>query len=253
MNHVFQPIRPYPILARAALLASSLLLACGATAAAAASPASTSTVEPFTADYSASYMGLKANGKMSLAKADGDRWAYSLLISGIGAELKQSTTFDEHDGTWRPLSGSDSTRGNSGLAAMLVKKKDINANYDWATGVATWSGDIKSDRSGPVKLKKGDVDALLLNLALVRDVKAGKPLTYRMVDDGRAKTLACTAEGKESITVSGKAYPSTKAVCDNGDDKQIVVWVADDLPVPARIVQRKNGKDNIDLTLTSVQ
>jgi hypothetical protein len=35
-------------------------------------------------------------------------------------------------------------------------------------------------------------------------------------------------------------------------NKQTVVWVVDGLPVPARILQRKDGKDEMDLRLKSV-
>ncbi|MGO4781046.1 DUF3108 domain-containing protein, partial [Lysobacter sp. 2RAB21] len=93
-----------------------------------------------------------------------------------------STTFDENAGQLRPLSGSDSSK-------VLTKKKTKNASYDWSRGVATWTGDVKPDRAGPIKLQSGDLDALLINLALVRDANAGKPMSYRMVEDGRTKQL----------------------------------------------------------------
>ena len=223
---------------------STLLIAIAFTLASAPALA----IKPFSADYQASYKGLSANGHMSLAPAGGDRWTYSLTINGAGAELKQSTVFEDKDGVWRPLSGSDSTRGVSGLGALLVKAKSSRADYDWNKGVATWSGDVKDDRAGPIPLQPGDVDALLLNLTLARDLAAGKSLRYRMVDDGRAKTLACQATGSDPLTIGGQQKPANKAVCDDGN-KQIIVWVVDGLAAPARILQRKNGKDDIDLRL----
>src|SRR3546814_614196 len=106
-------------------------------------------VEPFTADYQASYMGMQADGKMTLAPAGDDRWRYSLNISNALASLSQSTVFEEHNGQWRPISSKDSSN-------VLVKKSDKRAEYDWSKGVASWSGDVKADRAGPVKLKPGD-------------------------------------------------------------------------------------------------
>ena len=32
--------------------------------------------------------------------------------------------------------------------------------------MATWTGDVKPDRAGPVKLQAGDLDAMLINLAI---------------------------------------------------------------------------------------
>ena len=127
-------------------------------------------VKPFTADYEASVMGgISADAQMTLASAGGDRWNYVLSVDSPVATLRQSTVFEARGGAWRPLSGNDSTQ-------MLIKKSQKNASYDWAKGEARWSGDVKADRAGPVKLQDGDLDAMLLNLAIVRDVAAGKPL-----------------------------------------------------------------------------
>jgi hypothetical protein len=201
-------------------------------------------LKPFSADYQASYMGLQGSGRMVLAKAGDSRWKYSLDVRSTIANLSQSTTFDEHGGQWRPLSGNDSS-------LLLIKKSDKHATYDWAHGQARWSGDVKSDRSGPVALKPGDMDAMLINLAIARDVQAGKPLVYRMVDDGRAKQLNYQVVGKDTVTIGGKSQPATRIARTDGD-RQTVLWVVDGLPVPARILQRKDGSDEMDLKLTSI-
>lgn len=208
-------------------------------------------IEPFTAAYQANYMGLDATATMTLAPAGGDRWKYSLDIAGMGAKLGQSTVFETRGGQWRPVSSTDSQQGTSGLAAMLVKKKRVDATYDWARGEARWTGDVRDGRAGPVKLQAGDLDAMLLNLALVRDVNAGKPLDYRLVEDGRARPQSYKIAGKETVSVGGQQRQATKVVRDDGD-RQLIAWVVDDLPVPARILQRRNGKDHIDLRLKSV-
>lgn len=202
-------------------------------------------IEAFTADYQASYMGMQASGKMSLAPAGGDRWRYTLDISNSLATLKQSTVFEDHKGQWRPISSED-------VSQVLVKKSAKTASYDWGQGVASWSGDVKADRSGPIKLKAGDMDALLINLALVRDFKAGKPMTYRLVDDGRVKQLSYKAAGKEQISVGGEQREATKVVNTDGD-KQTIAWLVEDMPIPARILQRKDGQDAIDLRVKSVK
>jgi len=229
-KNLFRTLTRKPVLA-AALLA----IAC--------SPAFA--VEPFTADYSANYMGLEGNGTMTLARSGGDRWTYTLNIRSSLAQLTQSTVFEDHDGQWRPLSGNDST-------VLLIKKKNKSASYDWGRGEARWSGDVKADRSGPVKLHAGDLDAMLVNLAIPRDLAAGKPLNYRMVDDGRAKPMTYQVAGKEAVTVGGKSQQATKVSRTDGN-KQTIVWVVDGLPVPARILQRKDGKDEVDLRLNSVR
>lgn len=211
------------------------------TSALAAQPAA---LKPFTATYNASYMGLHGTATMSLATSGNDRWKYSLDIDSVLARLGQHTVFDANGGQWRPLSGTDSS-------SLLIKKNTKKAVYDWSAREARWSGDIRSDRAGPVPLQAGDLDAMLLNLAIPRDVAAGKPLDYRMVDNGRAKQMHYDVAGKDTIQVAGKQQPATKVTQTNGD-KQTILWVVDGIPVPARILQRKNGKDEMDLTLQSV-
>ena len=201
-------------------------------------------IKPFSADYQANYMGLQGNGRMTLTSAGGDRWKYSLDIHSTLAQLSQSTVFEDNGGKWRPLSGSDSS-------SLLVKQINKTANYDWSRGEASWSGDVKPDRSGPVKLQGGDLDTMLVNLAIAGDVAAGKPLNYRVVDDGRAKSMSFQIAGKDMITVSGKSQQATKVTRTDGN-KQTVLWVVDGLPVPARILQRKDGRDDMDLQLKSL-
>lgn len=235
MRYINLPMIPTSTKLRGLFAAAALLIA--------SAPAMA--IEPFTANYQASYMGMQADGKMTLTPAGDSRWRYSLDISNALANLSQVTVFEEHAGHWRPISSKDSSQ-------VLVKKSDKSATYDWSKGVANWSGDVKPDRAGPIKLKAGDMDALLINLALVRDLAAGEPLSYRMVDDGRVKKLSYKVVGKDTITVAGKQRQATKVVNTDGD-KQTVAWLVEGMPIPARILQRKDGKDTIDLRVKSVQ
>ena len=203
-------------------------------------------VKPFTADYQANVKGtISADAQMTLAAAGGDRWNYVLSVNSPIATLRQTTVFEDHGGNWRPLSGNDYTQ-------MVFKKSQKNASYDWSKGEARWSGDVKADRAGPVKLQDGDLDAMLLNLAIVRDVAAGKPLNYRMVDNGVVRQQNYQNLGKDTVTVAGKPRSATK-VSRTSENKQVTVWVVDGYPVPARILQQKDGKDELDLVLKSVR
>ena len=202
-------------------------------------------VDPFNADYAASWKGVEANAQITLASVGGNRWSYTLDISNKLGSARQATTFEDRGGLWRPLSGNDTTQ-------MLFKKSQKNASYDWAKGEARWSGDVKPDRMGPVKIQDGDLDAMLLNLAIVRDMGAGKPLNYRVVDNGVVRQQSYQNLGQETVTVAGKPLSATK-VSRTSENKQVIVWVVDDYPMPARILQRKDGKDELDLVLKAVR
>ena len=207
---------------------------------------------PFTATYEAWYEGSRqGDGVMRLAQAGDGRWTYSLDVRGTegmaaiaGADLSQSTTFDVANGHWRPLAGSDSSK-------LLFKSSTRKASYDWTRGEARWTGDVKPERAGPVKLRAGDMDAMLLNLALARDVAAGKPLSYRLVENGRAKQHVYKVAGKEQVTIGGRAHEATKVVRTD-DEKQTVAWIVKGIPVPVRILQRDEGEDKMDLRLVSI-
>ena len=220
-----------------------LSLATAALAALASLPALA--MQPFTADYRASFMGLQANGVMTLAAESNGQWRYTLQVKNPLAELSQSTLFDEQAGRLRPLSSHD-------LTVVPFKRRAVDTRYDWNSSQATWSGDVKPERRGPVRLQSGDMDGLLINLAIARDVAAGKPLNYRMVDGGRAKTLAYRVIGKENVTVEGRSVEATKVSRVDGDKEQIA-WIAPNMPVPVRLLQREGGKDALDLTIKSLR
>lgn len=200
-------------------------------------------VEAFTASYQANALGMQGEGQMVLAPRGGNRWQYSLSVRNSLVDLSQQTEFDVQGDWLRPLSSSDVSR-------MLIKRKAVQTHFDWDKRQARWSGDIKPERAGPAALKDGDMDALLINLAIVQDIGAGRAPNYRLVENGEVKTLSYKLAGKEKITIAGKTYTATKAVRDTGK-RQMIVWIVPEMPVPARILQRENGQDAIDLQIKS--
>ena len=200
-------------------------------------------VEAFNANYTASYMGMSANGEMSIAPAGSNRWTYTMRINNRMGSLSQSTTFDVVGNQFRPLSSTDASQ-------VLVRRKSVRSTYDWNAGQARWSGDVKDDRAGPIALRADDMDALLMNLAIARDAPAGRSLSYRMVENGRARQMNWQSHGREAVTIGGQFHQATRVSQTDGN-KQMVLWVVEGIPVPVRILQRKDGKDEIDLRMTS--
>ena len=201
-------------------------------------------LKPFNASYRASYNNMAANATMSLAPAGANRWTYNMSVQNPLVQLNRSATVDASGSQLRPI-------GNRETINMLVKKKSKQASFDWSAGQATWSGDVKADRRGPVKLQAGDVDGMTLNLAIVRDALAGKPMRYRLIENGKAKPLAFTNAGKETVTVDGKPMQAIKVSGSDGDSR-MTVWVVNGIPLPVRIQQQDDDGDTIDLRLQSV-
>jgi hypothetical protein len=202
----------------------------------------TGALEATQARYQVSYNGMSAPGSMSM-RPQGGRWLVSLEMGNALASIDQATVFDVSSGRLRPL-------GSSRHVSTPLSRKAIVARFDWRAARATWSGDIKPARAGPVILQAGDVDPLLLNVALVRDALAGKPMRYRMLENGRARTLSYQRLGKVRMTVAGSSREAIKLFAASGS-KQYVVWVVPGFGLPVRMIQHEAGGDTIDMRMQS--
>ena len=200
-------------------------------------------LKPFTAQYEASFKGISAGGAMTLSR-QGQRWTYAMGLRNAMANLSQATVFEEAAGRYRPLGGSD-------RSTYLMKTRAVVTLYNWKGMQARWTGDVKPQRAGPVAMQPGDMDALLVNLALVRDIGFGRTsMSYRLLENGKAKSMTYRVAGREKITVGGRALDTTRVVQSAGS-KQTAVWIAPGVPTPVRIVQREDGSEVFRLQLTS--
>ena len=219
------------------------MLALSLAAALAMAEAPAHALKPFTAQYEASFKGISAGGAMTLSR-QGQRWTYAMGLRNAMANLSQATVFEEAAGRYRPLGGSD-------RSTYLMKTRAVVTLYNWKGMQARWTGDVKPQRAGPVAMQPGDMDALLVNLALVRDIGFGRTsMSYRLLENGKAKSMTYRVAGREKITVGGRALDTTRVVQSAGS-KQTAVWIAPGVPTPVRIVQREDGSEVFRLQLTS--
>ena len=73
-----------------------------------------------------------------------------------------------------------------------------------------------------------------------------------LVDVGRIKPMTYRVIGKENMTVGGKTVDTTKVSRVDGNKEQIA-WVAPNMPVPVRLLQREDGQNSLDLTIKSLR
>lgn len=199
-------------------------------------------LKPFTAQYSTSYQRLSATASMSLKPQGNGRWAYALGVSSPVGRMSQATVFSDRGGSFQLLSGADQ-------ANYLGQSKSVTARY--SGGQAKWGGDVKPSRAGPVPMRAGDLDALLVNLALARDVAAGRTvMSYRVLENGKARTLNYRVHKRGKQTINGKQVDAVQLVQAAGN-KQTVVWAAAGIPAPLRITQFEDGKETFRLQMTS--
>ena len=79
----------------------------------------------------------------------------------------------------------------------------------------------------------------------------GKPLKYRLVDEGRVRPLDWEVVGKEQVTVDGTPREATKVVR-RTEKREMYVWIVPGMPVPARILQKEDGRETINLLVRSI-
>jgi hypothetical protein len=244
-------------LALLALLAPVVLLPLAAHAqstpppVAAETPSAPPALEPFKATYEAFYKGKQAgSASMGVVQGQGRQWRMDLAVRGergfagiLGMNLEQSTVFENDGGHYRPLSQSTVRKG-------LFLGKKVTGVYDWTAHVARWSGDLKKDRTQPVPLQDGDLSALLINLAIMRDAQPGRTMHYRFVDGGRTREhVYQVAEQTEIVPVGDLSYDAMRVSRTNGGKNETILWVANGVPTPIRILQREDGEDRVDLRL----
>lgn len=215
-------------------------------------PLRASEPEPFFATYEAWY-GDRHVGEasMTLEPREAPNWEVTLeiranrgLIGLARLNMLQSTVFDvHHDGQFfRPLTQRT-------VRKAILFGRNSTGIYDWHARTAQWSGDVSERRSQPVPLEDGDMSALLINLAVIRDAEPGATLRYRYVDNGRAREHEYQVSTEtEPVEVAGIGYRALRISRIEDDDDQMIVWVANGVPTPIRILQR-DGDDTIDLRL----
>lgn len=212
-------------------------------------------LQPFTATYQALYKGKEAgDATMTVTHTGGEQWRIDMQVVGrrgfasvLGLNLEQSTVFENRGGLYVPLSQSTVRKG-------LFLGKKVTGTYDWQSGTARWTGDLKKERTQPIPLQAGDQSALLINLAIMRDARPGSSMQYRYVDVGRVRQHEYQAAAQTgSVAVGDLSYNALRVHRTNGGNDETIFWIANGVPTPVRILQREDGEDRVDLRLIEYQ
>jgi hypothetical protein len=212
-------------------------------------------LQPFVATYQAFYKGKEAgDATMQVTHTGGEEWRVDMSLRGrkgfasvLGLNIEQSTVFQNTGNVYVPLTQST-------VRKALFFGKKVTGVYDWKNGTVQWDGDLKKERRQPITLNPGDQSALLLNLSLMRDALPGKTLGYRYVDLGRVKQYDYkVADVTENVQVGDLSYDALRIQRINSGDNETILWIANGVPTPVRILQRDKGEDQIDLRLIEYQ
>ena len=79
-------------------------------------------------------------------------------------------------------------------------------------------------------------------------------MSYRYVDAGRVRQHEYrAADATETVQVGELSYDALRVYRSNGGKDEMILWIANGVPTPVRILQREDGEDAIDLRLTEYQ
>jgi len=212
-------------------------------------------LQPFSATYQAFFKGKEAgDATMQVTHTGGSQWRGAMqgggrpgFPTGLAPNIEQSTVFEERSGVYAPLSQSTVRKG------LFLGKKAVGT-YNWQAGTAQWSGDVEKKRAQPIPLQAGDQSALLINLAIMRDARPGAAMHYRYVDMGKVRQHDYQAAPQtENVEVGDLSYNALRVYRTNGGNNETILWIANGVPTPVRILQREDGEDRVDLRLIEYQ
>ncbi|KIH82294.1 DUF3108 domain-containing protein [Pseudomonas batumici] len=181
-------------------------------------------LQPFSASYTADWKQLPMSGsaERSLSKNDNGTWTLSFKASMMIASLTEESTIRLDKDTLLPQSYTFERGG-------LGKAKKINLDFDWSSKMVTGS-----DRGDPVKvpLNSGMLDKSTYQLALQRDVAAGKKsMSYQVVEGTDTDTYDFRVLGSEKVSTKAGSVDAIKVerVRDPTQNKRTtVMWFAKD-------------------------
>ncbi|NWA29167.1 DUF3108 domain-containing protein [Pseudomonas gingeri] len=181
-------------------------------------------LQPFAASYTADWKQLPMSGsaERSLSKNDNGTWTLSFKASMMIASLTEESTIRLDKDTLLPQSYTFERGG-------LGKAKKINLDFDWSSKMVTGT-----DRGDPVKvpLNSGMLDKSTYQLALQRDVAAGKKsMSYQVVEGTDTDTYDFRVLGAEKVSTKAGSVDAIKVerVRDPTQNKRTtVMWFAKD-------------------------
>ncbi|EIK93665.1 hypothetical protein PMM47T1_25428 [Pseudomonas sp. M47T1] len=187
-------------------------------------PVHAAELKPFTASYTADWKQLPMSGtaERSLTKGANDTWTLSFKASMMIASLTEESTLTLDKDTLMPKTYHFERGG-------LGKPKKTDLDFDWSQKMVTGT-----DRGDAVKvpLNRGMVDKSTYQLALQRDVAAGKKsMSYQVVDGSDVDTYDFRVLGTEKVATKAGQVDAIKVerVRDPTQNKRTtVLWFAKD-------------------------
>jgi len=181
-------------------------------------------LQPFSASYTADWKQLPFTGKAERSlkqQADGS-WKLDFSASMLVAGLTETSWLNLVNDTVQPLKYRYARKG-------MGRSKEIKHDFDWQTLRVTGKD---RDKAVNVKLMQGMQDKSSYQLALQRDIAAGKTsMSYQVLDGDDLDTYDFRVLGEETVDTMVGSVDTIKVerVRDPTQSKRItILWFAKD-------------------------
>lgn len=211
------------------LLSAALLLS--SMAAYAAPPA-------FNASYTVSKSGVTLGNMNAALSYNGNSYSYQKLskANGLAAMLSGDTLTERSSGIKQ---GETLT---SKHYFQQHKNKRKNRTEDFSINAGRVSGNFDG-RAYQFSVPANTLDPALMELRLMNDLAAGKPLSYKVVDKGELRSYQFRKLGKEAVNTALGNYTCEKVqVSRNNGERQTTLWLAPELNYTiVKVVHNEEG------------
>lgn len=211
-------------------------------------------LSPFKAHYQVTRNGkLLGESVASLERIDGDVFRYTVetqaekgLAGFLGAEAVVWTEFSVRGTHWHPQ------RYESRHKVAFAKGRDT-VEFDWAAGNAQG---VDDKQPWTVDLTGGEIDPLLVNLFLMREVSSdADSLSYRMLEKGKVEDrIFLRLDDRTVTTPAGEFNTRGLARVHNNPKRRTLTWHSHQHQhLPVRVEQFKPDGEELVMALVSYE
>jgi len=209
------------------------------------------TLRPFVATYSIQHGAMTVgDAAFQLRSGDGNSYVLELRTNPKGVaklmigSIVETSEFELDGKELRPLRfHAEESRG----------KGSQSITFDWTQGIA------HSQRNGEqaeLKLEPRVLDHSLIQIALMRDLAADRPLAaYFIVEKNELRRYQYERVGEGSVETPAGTFRTIEVLqTRSGSTREMHYWCAPDLNyLPVRIEQHKEGKVLLSMVLNASQ
>jgi len=202
------------------------------------------------ATYTVSKSGMTlGNMQASLTYAD-NKYTYlrQTKATGLAAMLSGDTLVERSQG----LRQGAQLRSQSYLYHHKSKRKDRRDEYSFVSPTQV-KGQYKGE-AYTLNVPNGTVDPSLLELRVMDDLAANRPLNYNMTERGKLKSYRFQRLGKQTVSVPAGRYQAEviQVTRDNGE-RQTTLWLAPELSYAIVKIRHNEEGDIIESALQRYQ